>query len=382
MPRLALLLVVSLPLATPLVVAVTNAAGRMGVSVVGQLRERWQTQLADEEKDGKVEPLQIRAVVRSASEADRLKLDLCGAVLRDGKMLAPLLDIKDDLNIDLCVVPDSLEESDGLAAAFDGADIAVLLSAAHADFSVDTDSLQLPVGATALQTGAAFTAQASNSYAALAAAAYMAATSSGVNVRVPLVDGAAAARRLGAEIAAVTRASSMRHVVLRSSMGVCALESTLGSGSADETEAAERLALASTAVTRMGGGATIAAQADAESALRTRCAGCGVDYTVLRLGALLDTAGDVPLAFGQSDDLLLERIADERANEPPLISRNDAARLVVEVVRRGLPTLKGATIDAAWASKWGLSSAGTEEAARTATRQDVVAAMEKARVTA
>jgi hypothetical protein len=40
----------------------------------------------------------------------------------------------------------------------------------------------------------------------------------------------------------------------------------------------------------MGGAAAIAAQADAEEALRTRCDQRGVSCTVLRLGALVDTA--------------------------------------------------------------------------------------------
>ena len=60
------------------------------------------------------------------------------------------------------------------------------------------------------------------------------------------------------------------------------------------------------------------------------------------------------------------------AREPPLISRNDAARLVVELVRRGLPQLGNATVDVAWQDKWGTSSAGTEEASRCAGRQDLV----------
>ena len=95
---------------------------------------------------------------------------------------------------------------------------------------------------------------------------------------------------------------------------------------------------------------------------------------MLRLGALVDSAGGIPLAFGKGAEQLLERCADETAREPPLISRNDAARLVVEVISRGLTQLSNVTVDAAWEAKWGMSSAGTEEAARRASRQDVVAA--------
>ena len=115
-----------------------------------------------------------------------------------------------------------------------------------------------------------------------------------------------------------------------------------------------------------------AAQADAEANLRNRCSQKGITFTTLRLGALIDSAGGVPLAFGEGDSLLVESLSTERGSEPPLISRNDAARLVVETLCSGLPRLGGATVDAAWAHKWSLSSAGTEEAARTAARQDLI----------
>lgn len=78
------------------------------------------------------------------------------------------------------------------------------------------------------------------------------------------------------------------------------------------------------ALARMGGVAAIAAQADAEMALRSRCAQRAISYTVLRLGALVDSAGGVPLSFGTSDALLVDRL-EAGDKEPPLISRNDAA---------------------------------------------------------
>ena len=254
--------------------------------------------------------------------------------------------------------------------------VAVLLSAAHADFTPATadaaldDSSRLAVDQ--VVTGATFHRRASKAYAAALAAAL----EDGVNVRVPPVTGATASRRLGAEVAAVAAAGSMRHVVLRSSMGVGALRTITGADKATGDEDVvdeEELQMASVAITRMGGAATIAAQADAESALRTRCAQGSASCTVLRLGALVDSAGGIPLSFGASDALLLERVADERAKEPPLISRNDAARLVAEIVCAGLPSLADATVDAAWDVKWGMSSAGREETARTAARQKLVA---------
>ena len=190
----------------------------MGVSVVGQLRERWQS--TDDS-------LTIRAVVRSSDEAARLRLDLGGAILRDGK-LHPLLDLHDDLGVDICIVPDSVDEHAQLVDAFEGCDIAVLLSAAHADFSPATakaaleDSLTLRAAAAPVTTGNTFHERAYKAYAAAYTAS--AASGGGVNVFVPPMAGAAAARRLGVEVAAVATASSVRHVVLRSTMGVGALQ--------------------------------------------------------------------------------------------------------------------------------------------------------------
>jgi len=123
----------------------------------------------------------------------------------------------------------------------------------------------------------------------------------------------------------------------------------------------------------MGGAAVIAVGADAKTALKKQCEQRGIFYMVMRLGALVDSAGGVPLAFGGDNALLLERVGDGMP-EPPLIARNDAARLVVDVVSSGpAANLSGAVVDVAWGSKWGMASAGTEEAARTAARQDVVA---------
>ena len=291
-PALSLLAVLFVRDAAALVVTVTHAAGRMGVSVVGQLRESGQL-------SGEEEELGIRAVVRNEREASRLKLDLCGAVLRNGE-LRPLLDLKDDLGIDLFIVEDDAHEQEGLAAAFEGADVAVLLSAAHADFSPDVGGEGGPKSSESLLPTSLLPKS-------------MSATATGVNVRVPPLPGAAAARRLGAEvcawpmqcafrvhvvcmpcvcvhmaealsfragraptptptptprpdpttstqISAVANAPGMGHVLLRSSMGVGALRCASHKEASDYTQQ-----LASAAVTRMGGGATIAAQADADS---------------------------------------------------------------------------------------------------------------------
>ena len=83
------------------------------------------------------------AEVRSEEEASRLRLDLCGAVIRGGVM-SPLLDIEEDLGIQIHVVPDDAAEPSGLARAFDGADVAVLLSAAHADLAPEAAFILTP----------------------------------------------------------------------------------------------------------------------------------------------------------------------------------------------------------------------------------------------
>ena len=285
----ALLLSALLLSADALVVAVTHAAGRMGVSVIGQLREQVSPS----------QTLQLRAVVRNEEEASRLRLDMCGAVLRNGTLF-PLLDLQKDLNIELCVVPDDADEQQALGKAFEGVDVAVLLSAAHADFMSATpaaakrDEALLSAGgldadgqpADGIETGKQYMVRASSEYLAAVAES----GGSGVNVRVPPVAGAAANRRLGTEVAAAASASGMRHVVLRSSMGVAALRAVSEpSGGEEAVDGAAELA--PEAVTRMGGPAAIAAQADAEAALRTRCGQRGVSYTVLRLGALVDSSG-------------------------------------------------------------------------------------------
>ena len=333
------------------IVVVTHASGRMGVSVVGQLREQL---LLNPERErppwceASEDSLQIRAVVRSEQEAARLQLDLCGSVLRGG-VLTPLLDMEKDLGIQICVCGDDADEAASLEAAFAGASCAVLLSAAHADFSSGSAPLGAPI-----VPGSIEAAKAASRFAGTA-----------VNVAIPPVEGARAARRLGAEIAAAAVSPQIRHVILRSSMGVASLEAE----DADAEEDKE----GSLAVGRMGGAAALAVQADAEAALRARCDQKGVAYTVLRLGALVDSAGGVPLAFGQGDQQLLDRAADDDVNEPPLISRNDAARIVCHVAGEGLPSLGGATLDVAWQDRWGTTSAGTDETARAAARQDVMA---------
>ena len=293
--------------------------------------------------------LVIRAVVRDENEATRLKIDLGGCVIKD-KKAQPLVDTSAWLHVE--VVEEGADEARGLAEALKGAATCVLCAAAHAGFESVSGS-DVP----AVVPGSLARARAESSFSHVA----------GINVRVPRNEAESAARRLLAEIDAVSieskdASTNLRHVILRSSMGVSTLESVKGATSVKD---ADVLALA-----RMGGEESIRAISRAEDALQEAC-GDSVGTTIVRLGALTDDAGGVPLAFGTHDSLLRE-LVNESA-EPPLVSRNDAARLLGEVVRRGLPALDHQVFDAAWSPKFGVVSAGTPETAATAARQDVVA---------
>ena len=57
-----------------------------------------------------------------------------------------------------------------------------------------------------------------------------------------------------------------------------------------------------------------------------------------------------------------------------IISRNDAARLVVDVVACGRDyDLVNKVVDAAWEAEWGIPAAGTDEAQRAADDQNLLA---------
>ena len=81
----------------------------------------------------------------------------------------------------------------------------------------------------------------------------------------------------------------------------------------------------------------------------------------------------VGVSDGQFEAFSTLTVAINDVNEPPLISRNDAARIVCHVAGEGLSSLGGATLDVAWQDRWGTTSAGTDETARAAARQDVMA---------
>ena len=301
------------------VVVVSHAAGRMGKLVVAQLRETWRA--ADQ-------PLTVRALVRNSDEARSFTADIAGLVLINGKAIPRELE---DIEVVVVEFPtgDALsptpEAHDALRKSFVGATLAVLCDSAHAEMTDCDDG-----------SGCV------------------------------LVEGAAeqshSTVRLLAEIdAARLAAPDLRHVVLRSTMGLaCA-----ASGDASAASACER----------MGGTAATNKMETCERALRE----VGLPHTIVRFGALTDDAGMIPLEFAHNDALLLAKEADgdadERSREPPLISRADAARLAVELVRPGAPAARNEVVDAAWDRRFGRQSVGLEEAQRAAARQKLVPAL-------
>ena len=305
------------------VVVVTHAAGRMGLSLVGQLREMWaRAPPAWASPDA---ALRVRCVVRSDAEAAAMRTTLGGVVMRGG-VAEPASALPD---LDVVVAPDAPGDAEDAAldGALAGASAVVLCSAAHAALEANDRG------------------------------AY--------NVRVPRAEAAVAARRLGAEIAAAARAplAGPRRVVLRSSAGVGVLDASIRGATAVPDDAV-------LAVARMGGEEAVRAHAAAEAAF-SKLSEAAATTTVLRLGALTDDAGGVPLRFAVDDDDLLE--AAVRRGAPPLISRNDAARVVAEIAYAGASDLRGATIGVAWNPKYTPTCAGTDEVMRAAARQDVVA---------
>ena len=297
------------------VVVVSHAGGRMGTLLVAQLREEFG------------ECVTVRAIVRSEAESEKLLCDIHGVKLVNGSM-APLVPSCGSWVTPFVVDADCTD--DDLKKAFAGATSAVLCDALHTELIDDSPGKRA--------------------------------------IRVP--EGGEQARRLPRMLKAASTASpSLAHVVLRSSMGI-ACAASCGPSADPESSPRECDADAMRAIDRMGGSAILAAVGESEEQL----ASSGLPYTVLRLGALTDDAGMIPLAFGANDDLLLQSFELTEGDEPPMLSRADAARAAISVLQTGSP-LHGATFECAWDYKWARSSIGTEEAVLRAGRQDMRAGM-------
>jgi len=282
------------------IIVITHAAGRMGKLLALQIKE-------DAEIAGREVPM-IRAIVRSEAEASSVQCDLGGMTMVGGKV-API-----PVSWLETVVVDDIEPGGGkLYVAFQGANTAILCDASHNEIVWGGNN---PSGGFC-------------------------------SISVPAAESMDLSKRLLAEIDAASSSPTLRHVVLRSSMGLAA-----GSDS--------------DAGITMGGGAALNGPLKAEKALRSST----LDFTILRLGALTDDAGMVPLIFGTDDSILLKRLDSTTTRRPPIISRADAARISTFLVRE-TKAFVGVTIDCSWHPKFGRSSVGTEEATSAAARQDL-----------
>ena len=298
------------------IVAITHAAGRMGKALALQIRE--DAELTRMPRDSLPT---IKAIVRSEAEAASVKCDLGGVTLIGGKVAPIPLDWLET------VVVEDVEGDEGrklLQEAFEGAGAAILCDASHNEMVWQNEN-----------NDAAITNQDDREVC---------------SISVPASENKDLSQRLLAEIEAASHSSTLRHVVMRSSMGLFVDASS---------EAAQA----------MGGEAALAGPRKAEEALRST----GLDHTILRLGALTDDAGMIPLIFGIEDSILEKRMDSTTTRRPPILSRSDAARVSTFLLREALDSscFKGLTIDCSWHPKYGRSSVGSEEAVNAAGRQDL-----------
>lgn len=291
------------------VYVITHGAGRMGKLLALQIRE-----FAELSGTASREFPRIRAVVRSEEEATSVQCDLGGMMLTAGEAASCIaLDWLETVVIEN--VDD--EKNEKLRDAFEGATAAILCDQSHNEivWNQEDDPNEGPC-----------------------------------SISVPSADNIDLSGRILAEIDAAAASSTLQHVVMRSSMGLSVPSN-------------------SDAAIAMGGEATLSGPRNAEQKIR-EAASLKDKYTILRLGALTDDAGMVPLIFGSDDDVLLKRLDSTHTRRPPILSRADAAR-VSAFVLRDCESYKGVTVDCAWHPKYGRSSVGTEEAVRAAGLQDL-----------
>lgn len=282
------------------VFVITHAAGRMGKLLALQIKE-------DAEIEGRLIPT-IRAVVRSEAEAMSVKCDLGGMSLAGGTATPNPLDWLETIVVGADVGSEELGSE--LRAAFEGATYACLCDASHNELVAKEDG-------------------------------------SGYSINVPAAENRDLSARLLAEIDAAARSTTLRHTLLRSSMGLASPPDGAGGRA-------------------MGGEVALDGARQAEA----RAARALERYTVLRLGALTDDPGMVPLVFGQDDAILRKRLDGSRRGRPPIVSRADAARASAFLMKEPR-SFDRMVIDCAWHPKYGRSSVGTEEAKFFAARQDL-----------
>ena len=392
------------------VIAITHAGGRMGKLLALQLREDAEFRrldrngdlpvLAEQEegnsngdgddndddndnandKNGDNALPRIRAIVRSEKEAYSVKCDLGGMTTVGGGGAKPNnLDWLETVVIDADL--EASERASLLKKAFKGCRAAILCDASHNELVWNGNET----------AGGEF------------------------SVVVPAAESRDLSKRLLEEINAASDSSTLQHVVLRSTMG---LEVSLAAAAhrryMDTVEPAgaaplegaidwEKLARA------MGGEAALAGARESERAFRKMAEqkpSCR--HTILRLGALTDDAGMVPLVFGNKDSILIKTTDNGTENyRPPILSRSDAARVSTVLVRKDHGDVgdsnsnaavngdSNATfgvngdsnagtntnivaVDCAWHPKYGRDSVGREETVSAAGRQDLKKAILKA----
>ena len=292
------------------------------------------------------------ALVRSEEEAEKLRFDLAGVKVVEGKPVLANSSRLDHISI-IILAPGSNVSTinETLRRAFTGVTYAMLCDAGHSEIVPRSDG-------------------------------------KGVEVRMPLEADTESPFQLldvisglvkfvQQEEATYTSGSRLKHVLMRGTMGVACIErcvtqenAYIGHDGNEESLVARCDLNTEAALEIMGGRVPLYGKLICERAL----VASGLPHTILRLGALTDDAGMVPLRFGGGGDdtLLLEHVASdstlEHRGEPPKLSRTDAVRVSIELLRHH-PAPSGEIIDCAWAVNWGVSSAGTEDSKLNAARQ-------------
>ena len=354
-------------------IAITHAAGRMGKVLALQLREdaamRYKNRRAlDTEKEGSYDendddmeahlPI-IRAIVRSEQEAFAVKCDIGGMKMVSGCVAQPIkVDWLETIVIDSGL--DAGERTQKLRDAFEGCKAAILCDASHNELvwteECDMEDIETDY------------------------------TNCGFSMVVPASENRDLSRRLLQEIDATMHSTTLEHVVLRSTMGLAVARAAEAQRLYMEQKPLvplesdidwEALARA------MGGEDALAGPRMAEKAFTRLAELCpNRRHTILRLGALTDDAGMVPLVFGTNDSILIKskEFDGQKNYRPPILSRNDAARVSTVLVRNendmdvydpyvGSSNLL--TVDCAWQLKYGRDSVGREETISHASRQDI-----------
>lgn len=344
------------------VIAITHAAGRMGKVLALQLREdaalRYQSTKVDDEAETEGNNCpdeaylpKIRAIVRSESEAYAVKCDLGGMKMIGGSAQPIALDWLETIIID-----SEDERSAKLKDAFEGCRAAILCDASHNELvwteECDVEDINMDY--------------------------------CGFAMIVPASESRDLSKRLLEEIDATSYSSTLEHVVLRSTMGLAVAQAAQAQRLYMEQQPLlpfegdvdwEALARA------MGGEAALVGPREAEKVFHRLAETCSSNrrHTILRLGALTDDAGMVPLVFGSNDSILIKTDDGTNNFRPPILSRADAARVSTVLVREddneslAAPWGNGnlLTVDCAWNYAYGRDSVGREEIVSKAARQDL-----------